>query len=132
MSNPETVLVALLEADSGWTALAGARLYDTRAPQNTARPYAIFQLVDDIEDRHLAGRSGLHRARYQFDFYADSKAEARALAAAANPALEITSRRMVAGLDVRGIIRLDMRDLDDGAATQLYRRSVDYQITWRE
>lgn len=130
MSSPEAAVIALLEASAAYVALAGARTYDTRAPANTALPYVTFQMIDDPDDRHMTGRSRVRRARVQLDAWAASPAAARALMDAADPALTVTERRLVALLDVVQIVRLDTRSGDDGEATRLFRRSADYQISY--
>lgn len=130
MSNPETVVVTLLEASAAYTALAGARTFDTRAPAATALPYVTFQMVDDPDDRHLGGRSRVRRARIQVDAWGADTATVRAVMAAADQALTVTRRRTVAGLDVAQAARLDQGTEDGGEATRLFRRRADYQITY--
>src|SRR6188508_3257965 len=57
------------------SALIGARLYNTQAPQNTAMPYVTYQIVSG-ERHHVMSRDTLGRPRIQFDSYGTTRASA--------------------------------------------------------
>lgn len=81
----EETLIALLLAHAPLTALVGTnptRVYWMRAPQNTAKPYVVLQVISSVPDVGHQGPTGLIPARVQADCYSDSYTSAKAVARA--------------------------------------------------
>lgn len=70
-------------AITGFTTLAGTRVYRLLLDQGATLPAARVTQVAMTESLHLRGRSGLRVERVQCDYYADTLAAAVALADAA-------------------------------------------------
>jgi hypothetical protein len=60
----------------------------SRAPQNIAAPYVVWQLIGGEPDNTLACKPGSDDFTVQFDVYADSGAQARAITVLLRDALE--------------------------------------------
>lgn len=106
--------------------VAGGRRFWVRAPQGTARPFVVLNRVSGVRDYHLQGASGYVASRVQLDSYADSYAEAKAVAHSAIAAM--SGRRTGS---IQGIFIDSERDLpaaDAGEVNQLFRTSVDFII----
>lgn len=88
----ESALYALLAADVALAAIVSTRIYDTQVPRNTATPlsvpYIVGQVVSDSPLTVLDGPPGASNLRIQFDLYAPTKAELRALHQAVRAVLE--------------------------------------------
>jgi hypothetical protein len=80
-------------ADPGVTALLGTdpvRLYPFgEAPEGTALPYAVWQLVSGSPENYLAGRPDMDGFTLQIDVYAAAGASARAVGEALRNAIEL-------------------------------------------
>ena len=59
-----------------------------QADQNTAKPYAVWQIVSGAPENYLAGTPDIDSYTVQIDVYAVSGASARAVAAALRDAIE--------------------------------------------
>lgn len=68
-------------------ALLGDRVHAMLAPSGTALPYITYQLIAGARQATLVASSDLRSARIQFNCWAASYAEAKALAEAAQKAL---------------------------------------------
>lgn len=102
------------------TALLGTkptRLYPFgEAPQNVAKPYAVWQVISGSPLNYLSGLPDTDRYGLQLDIYADTGAAAELVATAIRQA--IGRQANVTGFNV------DERD----PVTKNYRKSFD--ITW--
>lgn len=97
----DEALRAFVLSVPGVADLVRGRVYADAAPQDPAFPYGVFSLVGDAQRarRLNGGPLGTVTARYQVDWYAHTKREARALAAA------VSARSADGGLDgLRGVI----------------------------
>lgn len=75
----EAALVELAAADSPLGALIGSRFYPVdEAPQNGTLPYVTYTLIDH-PSVHAMGRDSLAQPRVQFDCFADTRTQARAV-----------------------------------------------------
>ncbi len=63
-----------IETLSPVVALVGDRVYLDKAPQSTAFPVVVVQLIDDPGAYHLRGPQNPRRARIQVDVYATETA----------------------------------------------------------
>ena len=125
----EEALVTVLSEHEGLTALIGAtppRLFHIKLAQGTALPAIAYRLVADVSENSHDGPSGLARARIQFDCWAKTKEEARAVSAELRHAL-VGIRRTVGAVVLQGAFKLTEQatfEPDVG----LRRRVVDLAI----
>lgn len=124
----EAHLIALLLADPGVAALAGARIWPLRRPQGEALPAITLQRIGGAPLQSHAGTASLARARIQIDIWAARYAEAKALRAAATAVLDAAANP--AG-PICAARRIDERDLSE-AEGRLLRISIDYDIWHQE
>lgn len=75
----ESAFVARLEAYSGLSALVSNRIYPNPAPQNTAAPFVTYFQVSKTRFSGFGSDTTLREARFQFDAYAATFSEARAV-----------------------------------------------------
>jgi hypothetical protein len=117
---PAAPIFSVSVADPGTQALLGTkphRLYPFgEAPQDVAKPYAVWQLVTGSPENYLAGRPDLDGYTLQVDVYADTGASARAVTDAISHAIELHAYVARWGGESRD------------AATKLYRSSFD--VDW--
>ena len=72
MASPEKLFRDALVADATVTGLIGTRCFFLTAPQGTARPYAVLQMVSEGREAVLNGADTLPQARIQVDIIAES------------------------------------------------------------
>lgn len=65
--------------DSAIAALISQRMFPVRLPEKAALPAITYQTISDVREPHLRGPSGLARARYQVDCYAQLPKDAAIL-----------------------------------------------------
>lgn len=74
---------AVYEALAGFAGLSdllGTRVYPDEAPQNAARPYAVWQEISDVECTDLSGSAetgGTHNYRIQVTYYDVNQTKSR-------------------------------------------------------
>lgn len=107
-------------ANAGVTALLGTnpvRLFPFgEAPQDTAKPYAVWQVIAGSPENYLAGRPDMDGFTLQVDAYATTGAAVRAIAKAISEAIELDAY----------VVRWGGESKDP--ETKTYRYSVD--IDW--
>ena len=110
-------IFTVCSADAGVTALLGrspVRLYPFgEAPQDTAKPYAAWQMIAGNPDNYLAGRPDVDGYTLQVDVYAPTAAAVRNIAQALRNAIELNAH----------VVRWSGESRD--AATKVYRYSFD-------
>lgn len=79
---------SILENTTALTNIVGTRIYNTRPPQDAARPLLVFSRVS-VTDRALyhKGHRAAARTRVQFSCLADSALQAKRISAAVRGAL---------------------------------------------
>ena len=107
-------------ADAGVVALLGTnptRLYPFgEAPQDTVKPYAVWQLITGSPENYLAGRPDVDGFTLQVDVYAPTGTAVRDIAKALRNAIELKAN----------IVRWGGESKDP--ATKIYRYSFD--VDW--
>lgn len=83
----EAALTAKLKADSGVSAIVGARVFPQLDTQESAFPAVVYTKLGAEGSRRLSGDSGLKAYTVQIDCYAETEAGAVALANAVTGAL---------------------------------------------
>lgn len=80
-------LVAYLGTVSGLSALIGTRLYPDDLPQSEELPAVFYLTVSDVKDHVYGSIQAVESPNIQFTVYADTKAEAQAVAEVIKTAL---------------------------------------------
>jgi hypothetical protein len=113
-------IFSVCSADTGVQALLGVtphRLYPFgEAPEDVAKPYAVWQLVTGSPENYLAGRPDMDGYTLQVDVYAVTAASAREVTDAIVHAIELKSNIVSWGGEKKD------------TATKLYRSSFD--VDW--
>lgn len=123
-------LLALIRADAGVAAEAGARIWWTERPQGSALPAATMHVVGGRDEYHLQGRLGGVETRVQVDCWAETYLAADGLAQALR-ALLSGYRRTVGATVFLGIFLDAIRDLTDVGGLsdpRLFRISLDFKV----
>lgn len=82
MADLGTAFHARSVADAGIAAIIAKRLYPVAVPQGAVLPYGRYQVISDPRPEHLKGYHASRTVRVQVDCFAETYAEARALAEA--------------------------------------------------
>lgn len=131
----EEALISLLLADANVAAEIGTDIYWVRSPQEiSGRPYATLQVVSDPFNYNLCGPQDLRETGIQIDVWADSYSKAKAVSRAILGVLS-GYRGQQGGANIQGTYIGGQRDLPDettGQESQLFRVSVDVNISWNE
>jgi hypothetical protein len=77
-----------LSGASGVTAIVGARIYQSVAPQDTAQPYVVWTLVSGVPGNNLSDTPEYDDQRVQIDCWSLSASQCRQLAEAVRDAIE--------------------------------------------
>lgn len=126
----QTKLANLVLAHAPLAALVGNRVQWDTLPQGTPQGTISMTLVSGITDYHMAGPSGLHFARVQFDCRDSSAAKARAIAEALKVRLS-GFRGEFQGYKFMGCFEVAQRtSFGKVDANSWYTDSRDYEITW--
>jgi hypothetical protein len=110
--------------------IAAGRRYWVRAPQDTARPYVILNVIDTPRGYTMKRQDGLIQSRVQADVYADSYSSAKSVARSINALLS-----GYRGGKFQGVFVDSERDLPAetaGSVTPLFRISLDLMIHYGE
>lgn len=110
--------------------IAAGKLYWVRAPQKTARPYVILNVIDKPRGYTMKRQDGLTQSRVQADVYADSYSSAKAVARSIDTLLS-----GYRGGKFQGVFVDSERDLPAetaGSVTPLFRVSLDLMIHYGE
>lgn len=125
----EEAFIAFLLADTSLSALVGSKVnYDT-APQGTAAPYVVIEVISRVPVYADDGEAGLTQHRLQITSFAATRASALAVSAAVFARLSAVSQTY-SGVQFQHI-ELDDEDsrfetFADGR--ELYRVRQDYLI----
>lgn len=127
----EEVLVTILYAHSGLTALIGTRLYaNGEVPANERRDYVVYQEISSPRDHTHSGPSGYSKPRIQFYGYSETHAGAKAIQTQLRLALDGYSGE-VGGEKVWGTFVVNANEIPD-PTTDLFRAGIDAIVHFRE
>jgi hypothetical protein len=118
---------------------AGARVYQLKLPQKLGTwPAVRVQAIDDPENYHLRGGSGMRKARVQVDCYSPEGTAETPYADVSTLAEEINGDDAGSGLSgfagwiddlyVSAMLRIDRRPLYEGGELRLVRMQMDYWV----
>lgn len=130
----QALLYTRLSGFAGLTALVAGRIYPNRAPQDAARPYVTYRLVSDTRPPAMNRDSGVARARFQFDAFADETAGGYDAADAIRVQVSAALKRWrdpVGPPVVQDVFMVSQIDLyeDD---IRMHNASADYEVNYRE
>lgn len=128
----DAAIYQLLTGHPEIAAVAGTRVYPSRAPDEATLPYLVYLDMAEIDRaRDLDGVGGLRQARVQVDAWASTATGAKRLGDAVVAALEDYTGT-IAGVtiaDVELIGGFDDWEGGDGAApTPVYRRMREFYV----
>lgn len=108
-------------------ALLAQRIYQNEAPEQTAKPYAVFDRISTVPTITHNGTTPLRTVRMQIDVYADSADQARAAADAVTDTLHLQKW-------VDGDVTVQLCLLDNDASNsipdaRLKRAALDFILT---
>lgn len=135
MANIETALKAIAAGNAGLVALIGTRFFHGVAAQNAASPYVCYTRISDIPDRVMGGRSGLRRAHYQVEAWAEPSstqgAAERANAVAAAVFAAFDEYKGTSDTIVIDWIHLEYGPEDDGGVEGTHRVILELWADYR-
>jgi hypothetical protein len=126
MANIDEAIYTVAQADAGLVALVGARFYCERAPDTPSRPYVVFWCVtqDNVLAAHNRNPVTVRWWEYQFDCYAETRAETRALRQAVHDAFVGYT-----GNGITSAILVNQRSApEDQMVTKLHHHIVEIQF----
>ena len=130
--NIEQALYTLWSATSGITAVLGSppRIYPNRAPQNVARPYAVYTIIADNAIGHTGGPSARTHRLMQIDIYATSSIGARNVEEAFRAVMNYATNVVASGPTIMSAKQSETSgaDFGDGLAEGLHRLILTYAI----
>lgn len=125
----ESVLYDHARTFAGLSALVGTRIYPNLQPQQVADKSVTFRRISSQRVSAMGADTGLVRARYEFDAWADNYDDARAIA----DQLRLCFQRWntTTGTVVQDVYVLNDVELyeDD---TQTHHVAVDFEFIYRE
>jgi len=131
-------IFARLASVSGVTALVGAnpsRIWPGAGPETPARPYLLYNQISSgaVDTRALRGRARIFRTLQQIDVYADTAAQADALAKTVRGAFDgIDEETTWGGMTIMLSMFDDQFDSGFEPATNLHRIIQQYRIVHKE
>lgn len=134
----ESALYSYLGGISAVSALVGARIYPSQAPQGAALPYVAHARVSTRRFPHIGGPSGMVRARQQLDVYAATLDAAQSVVDALRDNLD-GLRGAQMGDEALDVVSVDLDDErvtfsrpQDGGDPGVFRVSLDFIILFGE
>lgn len=125
----ETVLYDRGVAHAGLSALIGTRLYPGAMPQKCTYPAVSYWRVAASRVPAMGADTGLVRARFQFDIWAEKYADARAVAAQVRAAYQ--RWRTTTGVTIQDIYFVGEVDLYEDE-TRIHHAALDFEIIYQE
>ncbi|MEM9019940.1 MAG: DUF3168 domain-containing protein [Planctomycetota bacterium] len=127
----KAAIYALVTEHAGAKAILDTRIYPQRAPSGTPLPYAVYHRISPERQYHLGGFAGCTRELIQVDAWADTPAEAEAMADALIDAMEV-QQVQAGGILIESIELQSQRDTDqdpqDGRDLPVFGSSLDFRI----
>lgn len=124
---PERAFRSRLIATPAVVALLAQRIYQNRAPEQTEKPYAVFDRISTVRSLTHNGTSDLHTVRMQIDVYGTGADQARAAADAVTDALH--PQKWVDGDTTVQLCVLDNDQTSYFPDAQLHRVALDFIVT---
>lgn len=125
----ETVLFSRLSGFAGLNALISNRVYPTVIPQNSPLPVVSYRRISTTRESAMGSDTGIARARFQLDSFAESFSAVRPVAEQVRAALQ--RWRNNSGTVVQDSFILSEDD-DYDHETKLYRVMQDFEVIYVE
>lgn len=127
---------AILTADADVTTALGSRIYPQMARQGVSQPYAVYNVVAELQVQSLSAHSELARATVQLDVFDDDYADAHDAAEKCRLALQDTTGTyatvVVQDVFSEGGLQDDIGTLPDGTEVKVHRVSRDFVLWYRQ
>lgn len=78
-----------LKGSAALVAIVGQRIYQTQAPEDVARPYAVWTIISAVPELQLSAPPEDDDQRVQVDCFSDAQPQSRAMIQAAADACEV-------------------------------------------
>lgn len=128
----EQALVTTWNASTGIKAVLGdpPRIYPGVAPQGTARPYAVYNLISETPIYHLGGESAATNRLVQIDVYAQTALSARTVEKAIRALLSGQAFTVSGGPNIisKKTNEIAGADFGDGVAEGFHRIALTYSL----
>lgn len=128
----EQAFRGLLAANTGLSALVGAKIYPLVVPQNTAYPAVVYQVISKIPNSEPCQgeqhSENVQQARMQVSIYAEKYEQIVAIDEAIRSALDYY-KGTVGTVQISSLRFLSARDLYAQEAL-VYHRAIDYRIIY--
>lgn len=125
----EQKLYSILTGSPAPVPAMGSALYLAAAPQRTAYPYVVYQMISRSDLQTQEGTDNLRTWVYQFKCYAQDALTARTILLALAAVLIPYSDRPAAGIE--NVTPLGMRDVEFVEADRGFGVAFDFQIVER-
>jgi hypothetical protein len=127
----EAGLYQLITSSPAFSSVASNRLHAVLLPTDSTLPAATYQRISTKALYTLDGRVNLTQARFQFDTWAGTYADAKNLMAAINTAIDNYSGDLPDGTHVFGVQLYSCSDRYEQEA-RIYRVTADYMIQYAD
>jgi len=130
----ETVLYSILTADVGVSSLIATRLYPMIIPQGINMPAMTYQKISGQWQINMAGPHNMSRERFQFNCWAKTYSETRALAEAVREILngyDSTVNTIKVHLITLENEFDEIRESDDVRQARRYGRIMDFMVWYK-
>ena len=129
----EAAVNALLTAAAGVTALVSTRIYPTIAPEGTAPPLVVVELVSNVREPRIDAASASHLAtsRIQLNLVAADYVTIKALREECIAACQF-QRGVIGGVTVVAILPDGDGPISYDPGTGLYHQPADLMVTFHE
>lgn len=125
-----TTLYSRLSGFAGLIAIVADRIYPGAAEQDALSPYVVFRIVSGPRDSNMGSDSGIVKARYQFDCFADDFDTCDAVKVQVLAA--IARYRTVVGNTIFDIFIENELDLGLEAETKKHHIVIDAEVNYSE
>lgn len=135
MASAHAAVYALLAGDATLSAIVGARIYVSRAPQDATLPYLVFDEAEAERIRSLSGDLGYVSSVVDVSAFASTRTEALAAGNAAREA--VNDFRGTSGSTVVTLLAVTReQDLhippSDGGEVGTFERALELELHWRD
>lgn len=130
MSNIEEALSSRLTGDVAVSALIATRLYPARLPQDVTYPAVVYTRIDTEPTSAFGTAATLMNSRVQFDCWAKTYSEVKAVANAIRASLDALDTTILS-VRIYGIVYSSELDIFEDE-TQLYRIQSDFQVMYTQ
>lgn len=134
----ESALYSYLGGVAAMTALVSTRIYPSQAPQGAALPYIVHHKISERRFPHVAGPSGMVRARQQIDVFAATFDGAQAISDVLRDRLD-GWRNSLMGAEDLNVLSINLDDVragftapSDGGDPGTHRLSHDFVFLYAE